>query len=216
MSDVNGEQIVNVPNTITIGRAIGSLYESYKYARSGDILDYVKAGACYGLDVVDGPSARLLHQETEFGKALDPVADKLTVAGLTISAHKRREIDPLVATVIGTVNGMNALATVVAKARDVPIDVDSTGKWAQFWMNCGAGANVIGNNLRRNGDTLGKRISGHILRWTGIAVTTTTGFTLGVESTAQYVRAATEYHTDTGTFPVDLMFDYGDDDTQGL
>lgn len=84
---------MNVPNTLSIMRLltipvliiliINSTAENYPYLIAVFVVSML-------LDFFDGFFARLLNQETELGKILDPVADKLmiigTVVALTISA----------------------------------------------------------------------------------------------------------------------------------
>ncbi len=72
----------NIPNLLTLVRVLSApalawliLRNDYQFAL------YVFLGAAV-TDAIDGFLARRLHQETEFGAALDPLADKLI--GLTV------------------------------------------------------------------------------------------------------------------------------------
>jgi CDP-diacylglycerol--glycerol-3-phosphate 3-phosphatidyltransferase len=74
----------NVPNTLTIGRlalALGAFiliaYGSFAWA----LLVFLLASAT---DALDGYFARLLKQDTPIGRQLDPLIDKVIVAGCYI------------------------------------------------------------------------------------------------------------------------------------
>lgn len=76
---------LNVPNVITVARLVitpiilWSLINGH--ARSAFLL-FVLAGIS---DAVDGYLAKRFNQRTQFGAYLDPVADKLLIAGIFIS-----------------------------------------------------------------------------------------------------------------------------------
>jgi CDP-diacylglycerol--glycerol-3-phosphate 3-phosphatidyltransferase len=77
----------NVPNAITAVRTIASVSLAAVGLTHHEIWLIAAAYACYWVgDVLDGLSARLLHQETRFGAVFDIVADRacyaMAVAGL--------------------------------------------------------------------------------------------------------------------------------------
>lgn len=61
----------------------------YVYLHASEKNDYLLAAAIIGIssltDLLDGKIARKFHMVTEFGKILDPAADKITQAALVIS-----------------------------------------------------------------------------------------------------------------------------------
>ncbi len=188
MVEIYGEQVVNVPNTITTVRIIGSAYESFQYATTGDLQHYIAAGAWYGADVLDGFAARKLGQETDFGAQLDPVGDKISVVGLTVSALMQKNVDVPVATAVGIINTLNAVTTMAAKNKGLTLEVGKVNKRAQFLMNSGAGLNVIGNHFRKHGKTRLKKSGGQVLRIAGAGLAIGTAFTLGATSSAELIR----------------------------
>ena len=74
----------NVPNALTVGR-LGlsvAVFALIAYGR------YLEAGIVFAIaattDALDGYLARLLNQETPLGRQLDPLVDKVIVAGTYI------------------------------------------------------------------------------------------------------------------------------------
>ncbi|MBN1531702.1 MAG: CDP-diacylglycerol--glycerol-3-phosphate 3-phosphatidyltransferase [Spirochaetes bacterium] len=77
-----GERIVNIPNLLSISRIV--FIPLFIYLMSLRTLHgWVGALAVFALasltDLLDGWSARRLKQESEFGKFIDPLADKFLV-----------------------------------------------------------------------------------------------------------------------------------------
>ncbi|QLQ36525.1 CDP-alcohol phosphatidyltransferase family protein [Micromonospora robiginosa] len=80
---------LNVPNTITLVRTVLAVALAAAGLAHGNAWLVVASYACYWAgDVLDGLSARLLHQETRFGAVFDIVADRacfaLAAAGLLV------------------------------------------------------------------------------------------------------------------------------------
>ena len=78
---------MNVPNTLTVFRILLVPVFAVTYFRAPESLFYLPAVilAVSGLtDVADGYIARHFNQVTPLGRFLDPVADKLTMATVTI------------------------------------------------------------------------------------------------------------------------------------
>lgn len=80
-----GEKVVNWPNAITVGRFVIYLPAFYlllagKYFYIVIALAIIAALA----DGLDGYVARKLGQETEFGRILDPILDKICIGGTAL------------------------------------------------------------------------------------------------------------------------------------
>jgi cardiolipin synthase len=80
-----GERVVNWPNAITVGRFVIYLPAFYlllagKYFYIVIALAIIAALA----DGLDGYLARKLGQETEFGRILDPILDKICIVGTAL------------------------------------------------------------------------------------------------------------------------------------
>lgn len=78
----------NIPNTLTVLRVVSVPFFVY-FVLSHSLTLRIVAFALFALasltDLVDGYLARRLKQETEFGKFLDPLADKFLVLGAFIT-----------------------------------------------------------------------------------------------------------------------------------
>ena len=116
--------ILNIPNLITLSRIvlipliIGLYYVPYGYLSDHDknlsaTIVFILAAAT---DWLDGYLARRLNQMSAFGEFLDPVADKLIVAGALIVLVWLQRVDMLVALIIiGREIAISALREWMAK-----------------------------------------------------------------------------------------------------
>jgi cardiolipin synthase len=116
--------ILNIPNLITISRIILIPLIIALYYLPYDLLSdhgkNVAASTVFVLaaatDWLDGYLARRLNQMSAFGEFLDPVADKLIVAGALIILVYLQRVDMLVALIIiGREIGISALREWMAK-----------------------------------------------------------------------------------------------------
>jgi CDP-diacylglycerol--glycerol-3-phosphate 3-phosphatidyltransferase/cardiolipin synthase len=116
--------VLNVPNLITLSRIIlipliiGLYYLPFEWLsdhakNSAATLVFILAAAT---DWLDGYLARRLNQMSAFGEFLDPVADKLIVAGALIVLVWLQRVDMLVALIIiGREIAISALREWMAK-----------------------------------------------------------------------------------------------------
>jgi len=116
--------ILNVPNLVTLSRIIlipliiGLYYLPYDWLsdhqkNTAATLLFILAAAT---DWLDGYLARRLNQMSAFGEFLDPVADKLIVAGALIVLVWLQRVDMLVALIIiGREIAISALREWMAK-----------------------------------------------------------------------------------------------------
>ena len=68
---------LNVPNVFTLARGIAAMVALGWFAYNPSLTLFFVVGAMMALDVVDGWLARTLHQESDFGRWLDPVLGKV-------------------------------------------------------------------------------------------------------------------------------------------
>ena len=116
--------VLTIPNLITLSRIvlipliIGLYYMPYGYLSDHDknlsaTIIFILAAAT---DWLDGYLARRLNQMSAFGEFLDPVADKLIVAGALIVLVWLQRVDMLVALIIiGREIAISALREWMAK-----------------------------------------------------------------------------------------------------
>ena len=116
--------ILNVPNLVTLSRIIlipliiGLYYLPYEWLsdqgkNAAATVVFILAAAT---DWLDGYLARRLNQMSAFGEFLDPVADKLIVAGALIVLVWLQRVDMLVALIIiGREIAISALREWMAK-----------------------------------------------------------------------------------------------------
>jgi CDP-diacylglycerol--glycerol-3-phosphate 3-phosphatidyltransferase len=80
-----GERVVNWPNAVTVGRFVIYL-PAYYLLLAGKLYCIVIALAIIAAfaDGLDGYLARKLGQETEFGRILDPILDKIMIGGTAL------------------------------------------------------------------------------------------------------------------------------------
>lgn len=87
MSKPSFKQNFNVPNTLTVLRIVLIVPLTRFLLKQ----DYIMAGVVILLsalsDMLDGLFARRLHQITDLGKILDPIADKLTLMAIVICVN---------------------------------------------------------------------------------------------------------------------------------
>lgn len=86
-------QIFTIPNMMGYFRIILIPFIVWKYLTAETIVDYRVAALIIGVsgitDFLDGFIARKLNMVTELGKALDPIADKLTQGAIVLSLSFR-------------------------------------------------------------------------------------------------------------------------------
>ena len=117
-------RLVNVPNVVTFSRivlipliiALYYLPEDWLSLHAKNVSATIVFIVAAVTDWLDGYLARRLNQMSAFGAFLDPVADKLIVAGALIVLLYLRRVDMLVALIIiGREIGVSALREWMAK-----------------------------------------------------------------------------------------------------
>ena len=90
MENRNENRIVTLPNALTLFRVLLIPVFVWLY---GSLKDHVWSAVVLGLsaltDLVDGWTARHFHMESNLGRILDPVADKLTQAVMCLTLLNR-------------------------------------------------------------------------------------------------------------------------------
>jgi phosphatidylglycerophosphate synthase len=183
------EQVVNVPNAVTVARIVGGARAAWSYHQTGGVARLWATGAYFSFDLVDGWLARRLDQTTQAGGDLDKLGDKLT-GGLMLAAGLRHgSADRSVLAAVAATNGSNVLATAVGLARGtVPEGVPDVNRKTQALMSYGLGFNMIGNHMRRDPVSRHRRRIGHGLRLVGGASALVGATVFGSVATARLWR----------------------------
>ena len=91
--------LINLPNTLTLSRIAAIPVLVALFYVQGDVACWIAAavfGAACITDYLDGHIARSWSQMSAFGRFLDPIADKLLVAGVILMLVYSRRVDGLV------------------------------------------------------------------------------------------------------------------------
>src|SRR6478672_1812872 len=146
---------MNLPNALTVGRiAATPLIAALPFANSWTLrlVAFVLFTIAAMTDYIDGYLARSRKQETDFGRLLDPLADKLLLVGTFVPMYLLAATFPFV-TPVGAVGfplwvvvvvlGREVFMTVfrqAAKRRGVVIAAIGAAKWKTgfqlFWQGC--------------------------------------------------------------------------------
>lgn len=86
---LKAQELFSIPNLLSFLRILLIPLFVIRYVTAQTASDYYVAAAIILFsgftDLIDGKIARKFHMVTDLGKALDPVADKLTQAGIVLS-----------------------------------------------------------------------------------------------------------------------------------
>lgn len=134
-------------------------------------------------DFLDGYLARVLKARSSFGKALDPIADKLLIASIIIILIHQQKIDilPAIAIVCREIL-VSGLREFLAKIR-VGMPVSSLAKFKTFIQMTAITILVLGNE---GSDLSFMNEIGRIAIWIAAALTLLTGYV--------YLKASYKYY----------------------
>lgn len=87
------KQLLSIPNLMGYFRIVLLPFIVWRYVTAETIQDFYVAAALIGIsgitDFFDGFIARKFHMVTKVGKVLDPIADKITQAGIVVALATR-------------------------------------------------------------------------------------------------------------------------------
>lgn len=185
-----GEQVLNVPNAVTVARIAAATREAVRYHKRAELKRLWATGFYFSVDVLDGWLARRLNQTTQLGGDLDKVGDKITGGLIVAGGLRHGSADWPVVVAVAAVNGSNVAATAVGMARGtLPDDVEDVNRTTQALMNYGLGFNMIGNHMRRESASATGRRIGHALRLAGGASALVGASAFGLRATTQLWRS---------------------------
>ena len=107
------DRVVTIPNAVTLLRLLLLVPVCWAVltGRHGSWWPVVLLGLWASTDWVDGLLARLLNQRSRLGEALDPVADRFGIIGLTLTLAWASVIDWWV---VGAIFGMDVVVALLA------------------------------------------------------------------------------------------------------
>lgn len=160
------ENIWNVPNVLTMIRFL--LLPVYWVLMSEDC--YYQALAVYVAasltDLADGYIARKHNQITNFGKLMDPLADKLMVLSVMLSLVIKGILPALPLIILAVKEGLMVLGGAVMLKHGVVVYSKFIGKFAQTLVVCSLILSFFHASWTRIGVPVHR-----ILLWTGVAAT---------------------------------------------
>lgn len=128
---------MNLPNQLTVGRLfltiifVGSVSSHWAYSNTVGLVVFVLAGVT---DYLDGEIARRYGLETNFGRLMDPLVDKIMLAAAFICLVEDGAMWAWAAVVIISreflITGLRLLAT----SRGIVISADKAGKHKTAWQ----------------------------------------------------------------------------------
>jgi phosphatidylglycerophosphate synthase len=179
------QEVLSIPNAISaagVGLVVKGSLES----------DNLKAATYTGigraLDLVDGPVARLTHQESDFGAKVDAVFDKLGMLAIMAGSLYHDRIPKPAAAAVITHNVINTGVSIMQEVKhpDTPVRPTKAGKVGLFLENIGVlsymAASAIESRTTHNKNVRALTLAGHALTATGVG--------LGLIAGSQYVRRA--------------------------
>jgi CDP-diacylglycerol---glycerol-3-phosphate 3-phosphatidyltransferase len=169
MEKLKREQIVNLPNGITIIRIVAIpvlvillLYPEEIYRFWTAVIFFLAAST----DTIDGYIARSRGMVTTLGKFLDPLADKLLIVTALIALIPARDIDVwMVIVIVGreiAVTGLRGIAV----SQGIVIAASQLGKYKTFFE----GVAVFFLILEGHYFSLNFRLIGLVLLWIAMII----------------------------------------------
>lgn len=126
MFNINKKELLAIPNLLGYFRIVLIPLFAYVYLNATSIADYNLAALIVILsgitDFLDGYIARHYNMITEFGKFLDPLADKLTQAALLICVTDRFPALWYLVAIFAVKEGVMALAGVLLLRKNKKLD----------------------------------------------------------------------------------------------
>lgn len=164
--DNDRKTILNVPNILTIFRIV--LIPVFVYLFLNDLEMWALCVYCLAslTDIADGYIARKYHMITDFGKLVDPLADKLMVIALMVTMVIRGIIPVAILVILSVKEGIMMLGGLYMLKKGIVVYSQIIGKVAQTVVVSG----LILCFFHKYFISLG--ISVHlIVLWCGIALT---------------------------------------------
>jgi CDP-diacylglycerol---glycerol-3-phosphate 3-phosphatidyltransferase len=170
---------INLPNLLTLSRIVAIplvILTFYGPSPYGPWIGCGLFAAAGFTDWLDGQLARRWHQQSEWGRVLDPIADKLLVATILFMLAALQRITPV--TIVPALIIL-AREILVSGLREhlamlqVPVPVSRLAKWKTALQMVAIGVLLIGNS---GPAAIPVETIGELLLWVAAALTLITGY----------------------------------------
>lgn len=128
---------MNWANRLTLSRLVltilfvMALNSQWQYGRTMALLLFILAGVT---DFVDGEIARRYESETNFGKLMDPLVDKILIAAAFISLVPLKAVPAWAATIVVARDFLITGLRLMASAKGVVLPAERLGKHKTSWQ----------------------------------------------------------------------------------
>ena len=128
---------MNWANRLTLSRLVltilfvVALNSQWEYGRTMALILFILAGVT---DFVDGEIARRYESETNFGKLMDPLVDKILIAAAFISLVPLKAVPAWAATIVVARDFLITGLRLMASAKGVVLPAERLGKHKTSWQ----------------------------------------------------------------------------------
>ena len=128
---------MNWANRLTLSRLVltilfvVALNSQWQYGRTMALILFILAGVT---DFVDGEVARRYESETNFGKLMDPLVDKILIAAAFISLVPLKAVPAWAATIVVARDFLITGLRLMASAKGVVLPAERLGKHKTSWQ----------------------------------------------------------------------------------
>jgi cardiolipin synthase (CMP-forming) len=170
---------LNLPNLLTLSRIVAiplvilTFYVAPPYGPWIGCALFAAAGVT---DWLDGQLARRWHQQSEWGRVLDPIADKLLVATVLFMLAAMARISPVTIFPALVILAREILVSGLREhlaGLNVPVPVSRLAKWKTGLQMVAIGVLLVGD---AGPSAIPVRIMGEALLWIAAVLTILTGY----------------------------------------
>jgi CDP-diacylglycerol--glycerol-3-phosphate 3-phosphatidyltransferase len=128
---------MNWANRLTLSRLVltilfvAALNSQWQYGRTMALILFILAGVT---DFVDGEIARRYESETNFGKLMDPLVDKILIAAAFISLVPLKAVPAWAATIVVARDFLITGLRLMASSKGVVLPAERLGKHKTSWQ----------------------------------------------------------------------------------
>jgi len=170
---------MNLPNLLTLSRIVAIplvIFTFYLPPPVGPWSGVVLFALAGVTDWLDGQLARRWHQQSQWGRVLDPIADKLLVATILFMLAALQRITPVTVFPALVILAREILVSGLREhlaMLNVPLPVSRLAKWKTGIQMIAIGVLMVGDS---GPETIPVRTFGEALLWIAAVLTIVTGY----------------------------------------